>query len=92
MLLSFEIRMAIHASAYIIESSTCILETKAYVIPCMDDTLQLLAGVKYFAKFDLKSNYWQLELKEKDKPKKQHFMNATGCHLAFAVLQQPFEG
>ena len=32
-------------------------------------TLHLLAGAIYFAKFDLKSGYWQVQLKEKDKSK-----------------------
>ena len=41
----------------------------AYAIPRIDDTLHLLAGAKYFTKLDLKSGYWQVELKEKDKPK-----------------------
>ena len=41
----------------------------AYAIPRIDDTLHLLAGAKYFTKLDLKSGYWQVELKEEDKPK-----------------------
>ena len=35
----------------------------AYAIPRIDDTLHLLAGAKYFTKLDLKSGYWQVELK-----------------------------
>ena len=38
-------------------------------IPRVDDTLHLLAGSKYFSTLDLKSGYWQVELKEKDKAK-----------------------
>ena len=38
----------------------------------IDNTLHLLAGAKYFTKLDLKSGYWQVELKEEDKPR-QHF-------------------
>ena len=41
----------------------------AYATPRIDDTLHLLAGAKYFPKLDLKSGYWQVELKEEDKPK-----------------------
>ena len=41
----------------------------AYAIPRIDDTLHLLAGDIYFTKLDLKSGYWQVELKEEDKPK-----------------------
>ncbi|MCG8034843.1 MAG: DDE-type integrase/transposase/recombinase, partial [Candidatus Thiodiazotropha taylori] len=41
----------------------------AYAIPRIDDTLHLLAGAKYFSTLDLKSGYWQVELKEEDKGK-----------------------
>ena len=41
----------------------------AQAIPRVDDTLHLLAGSKYFSTLDLKSGYWQVELKEKDKAK-----------------------
>ena len=41
----------------------------AYSIPRIDDTLHLLAGAKYFTKLDLISGYWQVELREEDKPK-----------------------
>jgi len=30
----------------------------AYAIPRVEDTLHILAGAKYFSKFDLKSGYW----------------------------------
>ena len=41
----------------------------AYAIPRIDGTLLLLAGAKYFSTLDLKSGYWQMELKEEDKAK-----------------------
>ncbi|MCG8034916.1 MAG: hypothetical protein JAZ03_22460, partial [Candidatus Thiodiazotropha taylori] len=41
----------------------------AHAIPRVDDTLHLLAGSKYFSTLDLKSGYWQVELKETDKAK-----------------------
>ena len=39
----------------------------AYAIPRIEDTLHLLAGSRYFTKLDLRSGYWQVELREKDK-------------------------
>ena len=41
----------------------------AYAIPRANDTLQLHAGAKYFSTLDLKSGYWQMEVKEADKAK-----------------------
>ena len=41
----------------------------AQAIPRIEDSLHLLAGSKYFTKLDLKAGYWQVELKEEDKPK-----------------------
>ena len=41
----------------------------AYATPRVDDSLHLLVGSKYFAKLDLRSGYWQVELEEDDKCK-----------------------
>ena len=41
----------------------------AYAIPRKEDSLHLLAGVKYFSKLDLRSGYWQVEVAEEDKCK-----------------------
>ena len=41
----------------------------AYAIPCIEDSLHLLAGTKYFLKLDLHSGYWQVEVAEEDKCK-----------------------
>ena len=38
----------------------------AYTLPRIEDTLDRLVGAKYFSKLDLKSGYWQVELKEED--------------------------
>ena len=39
----------------------------AYAIPCIENSLYLLAGTKYFSTLDLPSGYWQAELAEEDK-------------------------
>ena len=41
----------------------------AYAIPRPEETLHLLASAKYFTKLDLRSRYWQVEVKEEDIPK-----------------------
>ncbi|MCG8032787.1 MAG: reverse transcriptase, partial [Candidatus Thiodiazotropha taylori] len=41
----------------------------AYAIPRVEDSLHLLAGARYFSKLDLRSGYWQVEIKEEDKHK-----------------------
>ena len=41
----------------------------AYGIPRIEDSLHLLAGSKYISKLDLRSGYWQVEIKEQDKKK-----------------------
>ena len=39
----------------------------AYPLPCIDDTLDTLAGAKWFSTLDMVSGYWQVELEEGDK-------------------------
>ena len=39
----------------------------AYYLPRIDETLDALAGAKYFTSLDLKSAYWQVELEEEAK-------------------------
>ena len=41
----------------------------AYAIPRVEDSLHLLVGARYFSKLDLRSGYWQVEVKEEDKHK-----------------------
>ena len=41
----------------------------AYPLPRIDDTLDTLAGSKWFSTLDLLSGYWQVELSSKDKEK-----------------------
>lgn len=39
----------------------------AYSLPRVDETIDTLLGSKYFTKLDLRSGYWQLEIKEENK-------------------------
>ena len=41
----------------------------AYPLPRMDDTLDTLAGAKWFSTLDMVSGYWQVEVADKDKEK-----------------------
>ena len=41
----------------------------AYTLPRIDDTINTLLGAKFFSKLDLRSGYWQVEMKEEDKYK-----------------------
>ena len=40
----------------------------AYALPRIDETLDYLAGSRWFSALDLKSGYWQVELDEESKP------------------------
>ena len=41
----------------------------AYLLPCIDSTLDSLTGIKWFSTLDLLSGYWQVEVAEKDRQK-----------------------
>ena len=41
----------------------------SYSIPRLEDTLDKLAGAKFFSCIDLKNGYWQVEIEESDKHK-----------------------
>jgi hypothetical protein len=49
-----------------------------FPLPRIDDTLDTLAGAKWFSTLDLKSGYWQVELHPQDK-EKRHFPLDKGC-------------
>ena len=51
----------------------------AYPIPRIDETLDALAGAKYFSTLDLASGYWQVELKEEDR-EKSAFVTSKGLY------------
>ena len=70
----------------------------AQAIPRVDDTLHLLAGSKYLSTRDLKSGYWQVDLRRKTRPKQLSrsvdlgLTSVTGCPLGFVTLQQHSRG
>ena len=52
----------------------------AYAIPRVEDRLHLLAGAKYFTKLDLRSGYWQVEIKDEDKNKTAFQVGGLGFY------------
>ena len=48
---------------------------RSYPLPRIDDSLDQLSCCRYFSTLDLKSGYWQIPMKEKDKEK-----TAFTCH------------
>ena len=51
-----------------------------YAIPRVEDSLHLIAGAKYFSKLDLRSGYWQVEIKEEDKQKTAFQVGTLGFY------------
>ena len=43
----------------------CITKLDEFPLPCIDDTLYLLPGARYFTTLDLASRYWQVAMEEK---------------------------
>ncbi len=46
-----------------------VTKKDSYPLPRIDDTLEALAGAKWFSSLDLKSGYWQVQLDPDDKEK-----------------------
>jgi hypothetical protein len=55
-----------------------------YPLPRIDETLDRLSGAQYFSSLDLASGYWQIRLREKDKPLTA-FSTSSG-HYQFRVM------
>ena len=49
----------------------------AYALPCINESLDALAGSKYFSTLDLTSGYWQVLL-NKDAQEKSAFATRSG--------------
>ena len=59
----------------------------SYSLPRVEDTMDSLIGSKYFSKLDLRSGYWQVELKEEDKHKTAFTVGPLGF---FECNRMPF--
>ena len=65
----------------------------AYNLPRVDETIDTLLGSKYFSKLDLRSGYWQVEIKEEDKHKTAFSLGPLGFYecnrMAFGLTNAP---
>ena len=65
----------------------------AYTLPRIDDTIDSLVGAKFFSKLDLRSGYWQVEIKEEDKHKTAFSVGNLGFYecnrMAFGLTNAP---
>ena len=46
-----------------------LTEKDSIPLPRADDALEAFAGVQRFSRVDLASGYWQMQVKEEDRPK-----------------------
>lgn len=65
----------------------------AYYLPRTEDTIDRLIGARYFSKLDMRSGYWQVEVKGEDKPKTAFTLNGEGCfecnRMVFGLTNAP---
>ena len=65
----------------------------AYNLPRTVDVMDSLIGSKYFTKLDLRSGYWQVEIKEEDKHKTGFTVGPSGFYecnrMAFGLTNAP---
>lgn len=65
----------------------------AYTLPRVEETIDTLIGSKYFTKLDLRSGYWQVEIKEEDKHKTAFSLGPLGFYecnrMAFGLTNAP---
>ena len=58
----------------------------AYMLPRIDDTIDTLLGAKFFSKLDLRSGYWQVEMKKEDKYKTALIVGNLGFYECNCVI------
>ena len=65
----------------------------SYALPRIDETLDCLSGSKWFTKLDLRSGYWQVEMREQDKPKTAFTVGPLGFYecnrMPFGLTNAP---
>ena len=65
----------------------------SHPLPRIDETLDSLAGAKYFSSLDLKAGYWQVEVSEEDKAKTAFTVGPLGFYefnvMPFGLVNAP---
>ena len=65
----------------------------SHSLPRIDETLDALMGAKFFSSLDLKAGYWQVPVKEEDKPKTAFTVGPLGFYefnsLPFGAVNAP---